>query len=101
LAALEREASRIGAAYATVRNLLRELALQQVHAIDQLSHTLADLEHDREQDRDGSVRIDGDISIKDVQSMGIAAEFSKDDLESETRTHCDYRSVPPWKCRSC
>jgi hypothetical protein len=76
LATSEREAARIGGAYDTLRNLVREVALQQVHAIDKLSRTLADLDRDS-----GAGGADGELSLRDVHSLGIAADFSKDDLE--------------------
>ena len=89
LAALEREASRVGATYTALRNVFRDLALQQVHAIDKLSSTLADLDRDQSLSGHGanrtgadhSLTLDGELSMRDVQSLGIAAEFSKDDLE--------------------
>jgi chromosome segregation ATPase len=84
LEVLEREAARIGAAYDTVRDLIREIGMQQVHAIEKLSETLADLDSaasasasaHKEQEAE-----EEDLSLQDVHSLGIAAEFSKDDLE--------------------
>lgn len=80
LDALSREATRIGAAYDTLRNLIRDLALHQVEAIDQLSSTLHDLE--RADETNQSMRIDGgEISVRDVETLSVAAEFSKEDLQ--------------------
>ena len=82
MSALSREATRIGSAYETLRNLLRELALQQFTKIEQLSQTLSDLERDVGNE---TIRLDGEISVRDVESLSIAAEFSKEDLESVRR----------------
>lgn len=72
----------MGATYTALRNVFRDLALQQVHAIDKLVSTLADLDRDANATGDDhSLTLDGELSMRDVQSLGIAAEFSKDDLE--------------------
>jgi SMC interacting uncharacterized protein involved in chromosome segregation len=101
LASLEREAARVGKAYDTLRGMVREVALQQVHAIEKLSDTLADLDRDaaaaaeeaaaaaqaassRSRQQRGSAGNSIDLSLQDVHTLGIAAEFSRDDLESVT-----------------
>jgi len=81
LAVLERETRRVGACYDSLRSLLHDFASNQVRAIEELSSTLADLERDMEASNNDRVQVTSEISVADVQSLSIAAEFSQQDLD--------------------
>lgn len=92
LASLEREAARIGAAFESLRSLVRDLAQAQVDAIERLASTLADLERARTRTGaaagdESSMRLEADLSLADVQGLSLAADFSKEDLEYVTKAH--------------